>query len=727
MRGGVSFAVLHKWVAYLLSGLGLFALSLGYELSGPIVAAMFAAFVGSYFVEGPVLHRPAYARLWTGGVVAFLVIQVVRAVLVEPGLRMALEFAAVLQLSRLYNRRTAQDYQQIAVLSFLHLIAATVLSTKLTYALVFVGFVIATPWMLALSHLRREIEANYPAFADDGGKSRAALARVLASKRVVGGRFLLGTALLSVPLFTMTLAIFLIVPRVGQGFLTLGGGPGEKVAGFGDQVELGGFGVIRDDPAVVLRVTPLPRLDPKARRLTLRMRGTSFDHYDGRLWSRTNDLSRALEASANHKFVLRRPPRPTDQVLHVVLDHLEQPVVFIPTGTVALSADPKVVRAHRIPRRLRHSTGYDIRYVDLDQEGFIYDAYVSHTPDEQPIEPLLPEELDLYLQVPEGHEQVEKLAQEVTAAATTPLAKIQAVLVYLQSSRFTYSLLQPQVNDGEYPLNAFLFRERRGHCEYFSTAMAVMLRALGIPSRNVTGLFGGQYNPYGEYYALRQGDAHSWVEAFVDELGWVTFDPTPPLSVELARHDGLWSDLHAFVDALRVRWMTSVVGYDLRAQLGLLRDAGRLFAGSGRSGGADRDSGANDGQVKASVRRWGLALVLLFAGATGLFLWRRRRRRPAPGAGPLSVDAIEAVRLYVALERALVKKGYLREPGVTPLEHARALRRRGFEAADAVDEVTHGYLQARYGDLPLPRERLAQLKQAVALVEQASSAGAKAS
>lgn len=716
----MSFAVLHKWVAYLLSGLGLFALSLGHELSTPMSSLLLVAFVGSYFVDGPILHRPAYTRSWTALVVAFLVLQLLRAILVEPSLSLALEFAAVLQLSRLYSRRTAQDYQQIAVLSFLHLIAATVLSTEVTYALVFVGFVIATPWMLALSHLRREIEANYPAYTDDGGRSRAALTRVLASKRVVGARFLVATALLSVPLFAMTLAIFLIVPRVGQGFLQFGRGRGDKVAGFGNQVELGGFGVIRDDPTVVLRVTPEPAQDLKSRRLTLRLRGTSFDRYDGRLWTRSLDTSSPLDLSANQQFVLLRPPRSTDLTLHIVLDHLEQPVVFVPTGTVALAVDAKVVRAQRVPRRLRHGPGYDIRYADHDQAGLIYDAYVSPNGDEQALRPLQKEAMELYLQVPPRHEQVAALAREVTAGAKTPVEKAQALRMYLQSSRFAYSLAQPSMGSDELPLAAFLFRERKGHCEYFSTAMAIMLRTLGIPARNVTGFVGGQYNPYGEYYALRQGDAHSWVEAYVEGQGWLTFDPTPTSSAELGRQEGLWSDLHALVDAIRMRWITTVVGYDLRAQLGILRQVKSLFDDSDSS---EQPSEGQDEMSANAMRDAARSLLLWTATLLALgglaWLWRRRRRR-GEGTDRLSADAAEAVKLYRALEQVLRRRGYPRAQTVTPLEHASCLRELGFPDADAVMEVTEGYLRARYGTPPLSRQQLDLLRERVTQIERAA-------
>jgi hypothetical protein len=275
----------------------------------------------------------------------------------------------------LFNRRTAADYQQIAVLAFVHLIAATVLSASLSYALIFIGFVIATPWMLALSQLRREIEGNYPASVPNDERAQAAVRRVLASKRVVGASFLVNTALLALPLFAMTLTIFVVVPRVGQGFLNLSRSPGQRVAGFGSEVELGGFGVIRDDPTVVLRVTPLPRVDERAPRMSLRMRGTSFDHYDGRRWTRSPSSPQLLQSVDRENYVIRRPPRRgKDQALQIILDHLDEPVVFVPYGAVALNVPPRVVHAQQVTRNVVHSAGLDLRYEDPDELGLVYTA-----------------------------------------------------------------------------------------------------------------------------------------------------------------------------------------------------------------------------------------------------------------------------------------------------------------------------------------------------------------
>jgi len=106
------------------------------------------------------------------------------------------------------------------------------------------------------------------------------------------------------------------------------------------------------------------------------------------------------------------------------------------------------------------------------------------------------------------------------------------------------------------PIHFFLFSRKRGHCEYFSSAMAIMLREVGVPTRNVNGFLGGEWNEYNDYIAVRAGDAHSWVEVYVRGVGWVTFDPTPSASIDrLGRGGSGVSDRRRRqMDSLRFQW-----------------------------------------------------------------------------------------------------------------------------------------------------------------------------
>jgi len=728
----VSFASLHKLVAYLISGLGLVALSLGGELGVASLGLIALGYGASFFAEGERIGRPGWSRGWTIGVIAFFFVQILRGLLGGPILALAMEFTALLQISRLMNRRSARDYQQIAVLAFLHLIAATVLSTELMYAVIFFGFVVVTPWMLAISHLRREIEGNYPGASPTEGRAVADVRRVLASRRVVGSRFLVGTAALALPIFVVTAAIFLFFPRVGLGLLTFGRGRSQRVAGFGNSVDLGGFGTIRDDPTVVLRVAP-PQGTPTPRppRLTLRLRGTSFDRYDGRTWTRSPSTVRML-GHMNEVYPLARyPSERRDRALRIVLEPLDEPVLFLPPGTVALAIAPRTASAVSSGRDLRLSQGMDLRYADGDDVGLVYVAYVARDPLEATLPPPSPREVSNYLAVPPGHERVAALAARLTAGTTSAREKAERVAHYLRDDgrfRYTLDLADP---GSMLPLDAFLFRTKAGHCEFFATALAVLLRASGVPARNVTGFLGGRYNGYGDYYAVRQGDAHSWVEAWLgDEEGWVTFDATPPLRAELGPRDGALSGIDALLDALRTRWTTRVVGFDLESQVALFRSIGRFFrgvSGDDRVSGERGLRGGERGPLSGPSTRTLVLLGVLAALIVALLGWRVARSRRAlggPRAAPLAPAQRDAVALYRELERALAAVGRARPPSTTPHEHALALTASGFAAANVVRAVTDAYLRARFGGETIAPEAFTALRAQVREVRRVRGAEA---
>ena len=136
-----------------------------------------------------------------------------------------------------------------------------------------------------------------------------------------------------------------------------------------------------------------------------------------------------------------------------------------------------------------------------------------------------------YLQVPgEITEEVRQLAQDITRGATTRYDKAVAVTRWLRSNLgYTLKMESP---GGTEPIHHFLLERRRGHCEYFSSAMAILLRTVDVPTRNVNGFLGGEWNEYNDYIAVRAGDAHSWVEVYFQGVGWVTFDPTPSSDID---------------------------------------------------------------------------------------------------------------------------------------------------------------------------------------------------
>jgi len=694
------FAFAHKVVAYLFAGLGLIALMLGTTFSVGESLVLVAAYVGSWFAEPPLLDRPGYSRSWNIAAVVLLFVQVARAIAGDAVLSVGVEYAAFLQISRLSHRKSSADYQQIAILGFLHLIAGTVLSAGLDYAVVFFGFVVVMPWMLALTHLRRELETQC-------GADSAMLSGQLQSRKVATPAFFGGTTLLAVPLFVLTAAMFFAFPRVGFGLLSGLGARTQSVAGFGDDVELGGFGRIRDDPTVVMRVKLKRTADPPPPSIGLRLRGTSFDHYSDGRWSRTpvagSDVKRLQD-----QYIVVRLPESEDQEYEIILDPMEEAVLFLPEGTVALQVPPVVRSGRERYRQLVYAPGLDIRYRGRLDGPLTYKAFATTKRPGFPER--IPESLRRrYREVPAGYERVASMAQAIVGGLSHPHAKAQRVERYLRGGGdFRYTLEQPKA-DGKDPLHVFLFEAKAGHCEYFSTAMAIMMRSLGLPARNVTGFLGADYNPYGDYYAVRNGHAHSWVEVLIDGQ-WVTFDPTPASGQVFAPPSGLSVKLGQIMDAMRVRWAEYIVEYNIRDQARALQGLVAWYQSlRSRRGGEQRNAEgeSDDDQGFGSVPlrpdwRWFVAIMSVFGVGVLFVRWSRKRARQTRAGRHLDPDRDRAVRLYLSLESSLRSAGHARPPDVTPMEHAEQLRRSGFGAADQVREVTDAYLASRFGDEGLP-------------------------
>jgi hypothetical protein len=258
-------------------------------------------------------------------------------------------------------------------------------------------------------------------------------------------------------------------------------------------------------------------------------------------------------------------------------------------------------------------------------------------------------------------------------------------------TKYGYSLQMKA--GGRDPLADFLFNVKAGHCEYFSTAMAVLLRTHGIAARVVNGFLPGEYNNASGAFTVRQSDAHSWVEVYFPESrSWVTFDPTPPAGrIETVR-TGITAQLQKYAEALELMWFQYVVGYDKQEQQTLATtihkrvfDSGRLLA-----------------QLMTTIRGWlpkdGLSTVVVVLGLLLLiglaFIFRRVFRvgwRRGLSFSEVDGPEVSSVVFYERLTNLMAQRGLHRDKHLTPLEFANQV---GTEDAAL---ITKAYNRVRFG------------------------------
>jgi hypothetical protein len=486
------------------------------------------------------------------------------------------------------------------------------------------------------------------------------------------------------------------------------------MAGFSDGVQLGGHGMIKNDDTVVMRV----KVDGKyqgRRAPYIHWRGVAFDHYSRGEWRRSmeapitrREISFASGVSRHH-LLYDRPDTARPELERRVASAMRQEIYLEPLGYDVLFGASMPVAFEfesRWRERARKERNDEIRYPHT--AGIRYVVYSDpNTPSLTALRAAsgpLPEGYQAYLQIPpEVPPSVRDLAEDITRGAPTDYDKALAIESWLKDN-LSYTLAMESPGERE-PIEYFLFERRRGHCEYFSSAMAVMLRAVGVPSRNVNGFLGGEWNEYDEYIAVRAGDAHSWVEAYFPGQGWVTFDPTPSADIDrLGRgEDDLLARLQRFGDTLRFKWFKWVIEYDLYRQLSLFRKLGNLFRGDAGGFFKQRITGTRDWLREhrlAAIATGSTIAIAIF----GVWLVRRRRRDARGGTSVhvhrRSRDPI--VHVYRATVGRLARRGHRREPSTTPREHARALSATGVPGAAEFAELTELYYAAEYGAATTP-------------------------
>lgn len=687
----MSFPLLLKLTVYCLTLDALAALYLTDLLTGPTLAAVAATLAASWWVDQVRPFIPNYRRLWDLITAVFLVYLALDFTLLAESFMAAVAHLLVFLLAyKLYNARNHRDLLDIFLLTFLVLVSACLLTTSFAFLLVFCLYMVLGVWGLLLLHLRREADVAMPE------RSREALAL----PGLITPGFVCSSLGVAAASLILTLVIFFLIPRLGRSFLPLGGQFGTLITGFTDRVELGIYGAIQNDPTIAMRVSFPEEIVAPERLPNLRWRGVAFDHFDGRNWVLT-DTARAGVRRARDGHYSVAP--------HAIgAPFLNYEVFLEPIGTEVLFGLPRVTAIQgRLPGVAMDAGGglalptpptVRIRYLVISQpermraESLRRPFRASDYP--RPIR-------ETYLQLPTLSPRVRALAEELAADASTPLDIARRTEAYL-TDHLRYSLDLAQETELD-PLDAFLFERKAGNCEYFAAAMAVLLRAAGIPARVVNGFQRGEWNDAGRYFAVRQRDAHSWVEVFFPGSGWVTFDPSPRAAFE-ARAFRVSGWLAQHVDALRMRWNRYVVDYNVGDQA--------LVAMKLR-----RQSAAFRGRLAFLWDSWSLTIrrhlrhlsrnhdyaAIGLAACVAALLIVCRRRRPGEIAAAWLLRARlrrTPVAFYERMLRILARRGRPRVPGATAREFVASLGDRPAIHGPAA-ELTALYERVRFGGQPL--------------------------
>jgi len=602
-------------------------------------------------------------------------------------------------LVRLFSAQRDRDHYLLAVLSFLMVLSAAVLTVDSTFLFALAGFVlvgVATFILMEMMHSSHKaaVQARNPQIPHAYRKLSFAIVAI--------------APVLLILIFTGAAVIFFLLPRVSAGYLSAYTSANDLSTGFSDRVELGRIGQIQQSQTVVMHV----QIDgDTSGGRQLKLRGVTLDYFDGKSWSNTRGKV-PLRRSPDGRFYLRwRSSQPIGRPIHyrVTMEPFVSEVFF-------LLATPTAVQGSY--RALAEDNAGDLFDIDTEHPVAAYDADSTLGPTPAalgfPSSNAGPDLPQSYLQIPALDPRVASLAQQITANAPAPFDKAKAIADYLRS-QYGYTLQLPATQPAD-PIANFLFVRRQGHCEYFASSMAVMLRTLGIPSRVVNGFSGDEFNDINSRYVIRASDAHSWVEAYIPGEGWMEFDPTPPGG---GQSRTAWSRAMMYVDAMASFWREWVVNYDLGHQIRLSQDASRgsrAMVGRaqlwGRVQYARMLGRARRTQdlIGESTVKWGMrALVLFFLGLLIaaiprlIAIVKRLRIARRPQKSPQQAASI----WYERMLRQTARRGWSKSPVQTPEEFISTIGEPRLKSK--VLTFTEHYEKARFGKSPEEASRLPEL------------------
>jgi transglutaminase-like putative cysteine protease len=620
---------------------------------------------------------------------------------------------------RTFSLRRDRDYTMLAVLAFLMVLASAVLTVDSVFLFFFAGFMFTAVTTFILMEMRRSGRA---------ARFQARHSRDMQEHRHLAFSLARATPALVLMILVGAAAVFFLLPRISTGYLGGYSFGTDFSTGFSDRVQLGEIGRIQQSDAVVMHV----QIDGDHEgRYALHWRGVALADFDGRNWSNPPERI-VLERGPDGNFAVPSfsqgvPPASLarGQGQPAPLNHLiHYRVLMEPIGTNVFFLAPWARRVKGTYRTLQIDGGGAVSDLDSQRSVSIYEADSDiSTPSPSQLRgavELLPPFAFTYLQLPKLDPRIPHLAAQISQSASNNYDRAVAIERYLKT-HYGYTLQLPRSPVAD-PLADFLFERKQGHCEYFASSMAVMLRTLRIPARVVNGFRSDEFNDVTGNYVVRAKDAHAWVEAYFPNYGWITFDPTPGGAIGSPQG---WGRAMLYLDAASSFWREWVISYDSSHQYVLghsvmnstrgswervqgwarLRYARLLDVARKSQHGAERAPGRWIGTATSIAI---LLLLLANAGRIARFI-RTSRLQAHPERSPDQAAAM----WYERMARSMARRGVAKSRTQTAQEFVLIIEDE--QLRTRVGRFTDAYESARFGNSSEDALRLPELYEEVEL------------
>ena len=570
----------------------------------------------------------------------------------------------------------------------------------------------------------------------------------------------------------VAIVLFLLIPRIGRHDLSpfqwnmtaaRGSSTTIRTTGFSPTVQLGEEGNLTEDPSEIIRVKILEPQSDQAYPIKgqIYLRGALLDHYDWGAWS--------LEGQYGSAYPQRRLQPGEDQTglvrQQISIAPLDTEELFCVWPFVSINQDRRLKFDRNARRLLRVAPSReDANPYELGTFAFVDGIQFPLTPNMTQLDDQLRTQL---LQIPTEDlrtlvAEAERLIDESKLNESQVIERARYLEAhFLESERYRYSLQGQAREPGKDPIEDFVQRMPLGHCEYFATALALMLRSQKIPARVVNGFVTSEYHAQGEYYRVRQRDAHSWVEAYIPfnnlpktrlfgrqgvnwiHGAWLRLDPTPARTASTTL-TSLVTNVENWFEVVQEVWFTYVVHMDGSRQREAIYDPLKSLALQLKQDLIDADSWSSlwkrlaslPGRLRALLAdagwfSWIGATLLLSTLGFGYAAYRLIRwlfqllTRLLPHRHSRARRGSRIV-FYRRLETLLARHGLRRKPGQTHREFAFTIREhfangQSDQAEAAALLITDAFYEVRFGDGHLDRIRADRVEQALRDLEQAAT------
>ncbi len=596
-------------------------------------------------------------------------------------------------INKLFNLQSDRDYYQLYLLTFLSMLAATALSVEIEMLFMIILFLVLFVWNIMSMTLIKTWSKSEPL---------EPFPFSLFSVRYWG--FVgLGTFVM----MFFALGIFFLLPRAQLGYF--GGmkpGQTQHVSGFSQKVQLGEIAEIQENTDEVMRIRVSGTQLPAGHKFY--WRGIALDKYDGKSWSTSNQATNFLFQDSSSTFYSSNEYNPATLV--------KQEVYMAPIDSRIIFGQDRIIKVDGSFFGISKDVNGTLTGMGRPENYEVYSQIIS-----MPAERLRSRRvsysdnvLRYYTKLSSRNTQIEKLAQEITAGGTNVYDRVMMVQSYLEKN-YQYTTTNLPMDDVD-PVSHFLFKKKVGHCEYFATAMVLLLRHVGIPSRIVNGFLEGEYNEIGQFYMVRQSDAHSWVEVYFGNGVWMNFDPSPR-SVTLGAESWWWKLINPrqLLESISFFWDRYILIFSAQDQINVLMSVRDRYKQLNET---VREKSKNATASRVWWRSlWMRHRVLLVATASLLVLlyygarvYRARKRQLAMIRSP--------ILFYQEMLSLLQQKGFVKPVASTPSEFALQVSQALPAPSNSdITNLTALFYRARFGSYSLTTEDQAYVASALSRLQ----------